>query len=327
MRFGAISAGLRKINGQSVIRPATMVSIVRIAAWRVALSIERLVRPFGVRLSWVGGGVPGSAWMAGLAAELRRRGIDLGSADTIVGTSAGAVVGAALITGRDLYSFADDPRPPGSTQPPSVVKPELLATAFSVLFDRTLDRDTARRKLGRMAMAEQPAQPAHIEPMEWLVGGNDWPDHRLRIVVVDAASGQREVWDSGSGVPLATAVTASRSFPGAFPPVVVGDRYYIDGGVWSPTNADLAADADLVLIVEPLAHRVPPEHVRTELATTVADTVVRFGPDGATIDVFKAFATDPDVLASWPVAFQMGVRQADELAQQLIRAGWLSPKR
>ncbi|MFJ9367840.1 patatin-like phospholipase family protein [Nocardia sp. NPDC101769] len=274
-----------------------------------------------------GGGVPGTAWMAGLAAELRRRGIDLGSADSIVGTSAGAVVGAALIAGRNLDSFADDPRPPGSTEPPSVVKPELVAAVFSVLSDRTLDRDAARRKVGRMAMAEEPAQPAHIAPMEWLVGGNDWPDRRLRIVVVDAASGQRQVWDSGSGVPLATAVAASRSLPGAFPPVVVGDRYYIDGGVWSPTNADLAADSDVVLVVEPLAHRVPSEQVRAELATIVTDTVVRFRPDAATIDVFNAFATDPDVLASWPEAFQAGIRQADGLAQQLIDAGWLSPKR
>ncbi|MEU2253710.1 patatin-like phospholipase family protein [Nocardia xishanensis] len=265
--------------------------------------------------------------MGGLAAELRRHGIDLGSADSIVGTSAGAIVGAALIAGRDLDSFADDPRPPGSTQPPSVLKPELLATVFSVLSDRTLDRDTARRKVGRMAMAEEPARPAHIEPMEWLVGGNDWLDRRLRIVVVDAASGQRQVWDSGSGVPLATAVAASRSLPGAFPPVVVGGRYYIDGGVWSPTNADLAADSDVVLVVEPFAHRVPPALVQAELATTVADTVVRCGPDAAAIEIFNASATGPDVLASCPEAFQAGLRQADGLAQQLIDAGWLSPKR
>ncbi|MEV6772143.1 patatin-like phospholipase family protein [Nocardia sp. NPDC051030] len=269
-----------------------------------------------------GGGIPGTAWMTGLAAELRRRGIDLGAADSIVGTSAGAVVGAALIAGRDLDAFADDPRPPGSTQPPTAVKPELVATVFSVLSDRTLDRDTARRTVGRLVMAEEPAQPAHIEPMEWLVGGNDWTDHRLQIVVVDAATGQRQVWDSSSGVPLPTAVTASRSFPGAFPPVVVGDRYYIDGGVWSPTNADLAPNSDAALIIEPLAHRFPPEQVRAELAKTVTDTVIRFAPDAATIDVFTRSATNPDVLAAWPEAFQAGIRQADDLAKQLIDAGW-----
>lgn len=57
------------------------------------------------------------------------------------------------------------------------------------------------------------------------------------------------------------------------------------------------------------------------------DTVVRFGPDAATIDVFNAFMSNPDVLASWPLAFRAGIRQADGLAQQLIDADWSSPKR
>ena len=37
------------------------------------------------------GGPAGTAWMAGLAAGLRREGVDLGAADLIVGTSAGAI--------------------------------------------------------------------------------------------------------------------------------------------------------------------------------------------------------------------------------------------
>ncbi|WP_353526764.1 patatin-like phospholipase family protein [Nocardia seriolae] len=160
--------------------------------------------------------------MAGLAAELRRRGIDLGMADSIVGTSAGAVVGAALVAGRDLDSFADDPRFPGSVDSAPVVKAELIAKTFAVLFDRTLDRQAARREVGRLAMGEEPAQAVHIAPMQWLVGGSEWPDDRLRVAVVDAASGERRVWDSGSGVPLATAVTASRSFPGPSRPSLSG---------------------------------------------------------------------------------------------------------
>lgn len=260
--------------------------------------------------------------MAGLAAELRRGGIDLGTADAIVGTSAGAVVGAALAVGRDLDSFADDPRPPGGTQAPPVVKPELIAATFAVLFDRTLDRDEARRKVGRMAMAEEPAQPAHIAPIEWLVGGKDWPDHRLRVAVVDAATGERRVWNSTTGVPLATAVTASRSFPGAFPPVIVEDRYYIDGGIWSPTNADLATNSELVLVIEPLAHRTPSSQLRAELASAGADSVVHFVPDAPTIDILDAPATTRNPLETWPQAFQAGIRQAAGLAEQLTAARW-----
>ncbi|MET9489735.1 hypothetical protein [Nocardia sp. NPDC006630] len=82
-----------------------------------------------------------------------------------------------------------------------------------------------------------------------------------------------------------------------------------------------------VLVVEAMAHHFPPEQVRAELATTMTHTVVRFGPDAATIDIFNAFVSNPDVLASWPLAFRAGIRQAEVLAQRLIDAGWSSPMR
>ncbi|GAB2530839.1 patatin-like phospholipase family protein [Nocardia heshunensis] len=211
---------------------------------------------------------------------------------------------------------------PGRAEPPSGLNLELLGAVSAVVADRTLDRDTVLRTVGRMAMAEEPAPPSDIAELEWLVGGNEWPDHRLRVVVVDAEVGQRLVWDNSSGVPLAAAVAASRSFPGAWQPVVIGDRYYIDGGIWSAANADVAAPSNILLVVEPLAHRFPPERLQAELATTAADTVVHFHPDAATIDIFTTFATNPNPLASWPHAFRAGVRQAEDLAKQLIDAGW-----
>ncbi|MGX1811229.1 patatin-like phospholipase family protein [Nocardia sp. NPDC055321] len=271
-----------------------------------------------------GGGAIGGAWMLGLAAELQRAGIELGAADSMVGTSAGAVVGAALVTGQDPNVVADGPSPAGSPSPPvPVLNFELLGLAFSALFDRTPDRAEVGRRVGRVAMTEPVALPAHIAPMEWSLGGKDWPDDRLRIAVVDAATGQRQVLDSGGGVPLAVAATASRAFPGSFPPVLVGDRRYIDGAFWSPTNADLAAGSDVLLVLEPLAHRYPPEQVRAELADTATGTVVRFGPDAETIGIFDGFTAKPDLNAAWPAAFRAGVRQADTLGKQLIDAGWV----
>ena len=47
------------------------------------------------------GGPVGTAWLAGLAAGLRHEGVDLGAADLIVGTSAGAIVGAILASDGD----------------------------------------------------------------------------------------------------------------------------------------------------------------------------------------------------------------------------------
>lgn len=254
--------------------------------------------------------------MVGLAAELRRRGIDLGAADSIVGTSAGATVGAALLSGRDFDSFADDP----GAVPPAAVNRELLAATFSVLFGPNPDRDAARRALSQRAMAEDPAQPEHIEPAQWLVGDNDWLD-RLRIIAVEAESGERRVWGSDSGIPLATAVSASRALPGTFPPVVVDDRHYIDGGLWSATNADIADDSDILVIIEPLAHMDSRGYLPAELERTSTETVVHFVPDAAMIEVYRTFATNP--IASWPEAFRHGVRQADSLAEQLANSGWL----
>jgi NTE family protein len=67
-------------------------------------------------------------------------------------------------------------------------------------------------------------------------------DGRLRVATVDRANGRRVVFGS-PGAPSATvaeAVTASCSVPWLFAPVRIGEREYVDGGVWSPTNGDAA---------------------------------------------------------------------------------------
>ncbi len=62
------------------------------------------------------GGPVGTAWLLGLAAGLREAGSDLADADLIVGTSAGAIAGAAIRTGRDLTELAELP-PPSEPRP------------------------------------------------------------------------------------------------------------------------------------------------------------------------------------------------------------------
>ena len=49
-----------------------------------------------------GGGPVGIAWETGIAAGLAAEGVDLRTADFILGTSAGASVGAQIALGRDL---------------------------------------------------------------------------------------------------------------------------------------------------------------------------------------------------------------------------------
>ena len=75
-----------------------------------------------------------------------------------------------------------------------------------------------------------------------------WPAS-LVTTAVDAETGAFRTFDADSGVSLVAAVAASCAIPGVFPPVTVGGRRYIDGGVRSGTCADLAAGHDLVVVV------------------------------------------------------------------------------
>ena len=49
-----------------------------------------------------GGGITGAAWEIGLMAGLAQAGVDLTSADVVVGTSAGSVAGSQILSGVRL---------------------------------------------------------------------------------------------------------------------------------------------------------------------------------------------------------------------------------
>ena len=80
----------------------------------------------------------------------------------------------------------------------------------------------------------------------------DWPQRRLQITAVDARTGEFIVFDRDSGVSLLDAVGASCAVPGVWPPVTIGERRYIDGGMRSPANIDLAAGHDRVVVIAPI---------------------------------------------------------------------------
>jgi NTE family protein len=264
------------------------------------------------------GGVVGTAWMAGLAAGLRDRGVDLAEAELIVGTSAGAIVGAMLATGQELGALATPPTPADTGHAPPAPDRDRLAEVFAVLRDPTLDPIGARRRVGRLAVAAGLAEPVHLARLESLITARAWPDRRLLITSVDTETGQRQRWDRTGGVPLVPAVASSMAFPAAAPPVTINGRRYMDGGVWSATNADLAAGARTLIVIEPLAHLFPREPLHQELAAVAADSVATITPDPAAV---AAFGSDLYSRAAWQPAYQAGARQAAELARGL-RARW-----
>jgi NTE family protein len=89
--------------------------------------------------------------------------------------------------------------------------------------------------------------------IEHRLPSHDWPAAALRLTAVDVRSGAFEAFDAASGVALVDAVAASCAVPGIWPPVTIGDRRFMDGGVRSAINSDLAEGHDRVVVLAPLA--------------------------------------------------------------------------
>jgi NTE family protein len=86
-----------------------------------------------------------------------------------------------------------------------------------------------------------------------------WPRKGLLICAADLYSGKRVPFGAEDApvAPLPEAVLASTAIPGVFPPVRIGDRQYVDGGAYSATSLDLAADAGCrtIICISPLGYR------------------------------------------------------------------------
>ena len=263
-----------------------------------------------------GGGRVGTAWLAGLLLGLQHAGLDMGHADRIIGTSAGAIVGTALAVGRDLGTFAHPGTsgdPAGHTPWPDAAR---MQEVLTILATAGLEPAAARRRAGKLALADRDpaAEQAQISGRHTLIGTDAWPDRCLMIVAVDAASGEPVVWDRASGVPLIPAVTASSAFPGASPPIRIGGRWYIDGALRSGTNSDLAAGARLIVVIEPLARPVPGRPPQREPGTARAGAVLPVAPDAASL---RAFGTDLYDSAAWNPAYRAGLAQAATAAAEI----------
>ncbi|MGW5399583.1 patatin-like phospholipase family protein [Streptomyces sp. NPDC003952] len=266
------------------------------------------------------GGPVGTAWMAGLAGGLRRAGVDLGGAELVVGTSAGAIVGALLATGRDPGRLAAPGAATGPAAPAARADAARLGSVFAVLGEAGLEPGEARRRVGRIALdhaasASGPdAERALLAGRAALIGARDWPERRLLITAVDAATGEPVVWDRTSGVPLVRAVAASSAFPGAEPAVAVGGRRYMDGALRAGANADLADGARTLVVVAPMAHLFPSEPLAAQPEPAGARTVVTLVPDP---DAVRAFGPDLQDLAYWEPAYRAGLAQAGAAAERL----------
>jgi NTE family protein len=247
------------------------------------------------------GAVVGTAWMAGLAQGLRLEGVDLADAGLIVGTSAGAIVGALLTTRTDLASVAQVRERAG-------VNPQKqLDAVFAVLGDPSLEPAEARRRVARMASAM--TADRHLESMIALTGDVPWPDQRdLRIPTINAETGEPRIWTGADGARLASVVAASSAMPGVVEPVVINGVGHMDGALRAGANADLAAHAKAVVLIEPLFHLFGGE------PDASAEHLV---PDE---ESRAAFGPDLNDTRSWSAAYAAGLRQGRSQPQRVARA-------
>jgi NTE family protein len=202
-----------------------------------------------------GGGIAGIAWEIGLLAGLAEEGVDVRDADLVVGTSAGSIVGTLLRTGADLaelYERQLGPVPP--TEKRTDFDATEMMTAIGAALAGVTDAQGARARVGALALqAATVPEEERRATIRARIGEPAWPDRRLLVTAVDAHDGAFSAFDADSGVPLLDAVAASCAVPLVYPPITIGGRPYIDGGMRSIANADLAAGCDRVLVVAPFA--------------------------------------------------------------------------
>jgi NTE family protein len=181
------------------------------------------VSPAGTRALVLGAGGPvGRAWQTGLAAGLAGLGFDFGAADLILGTSAGAIVGAEIALGLDLRAFLSSPAPsaPPARTPPPGFREMMAAIARAALSPAP---EAERRKIGQFALsAEVPGEETAITRANLAgVAGRPWPPG-FRAACVSTRTGELRVWSASSGVRLETALAASSALPGVWPPITIG---------------------------------------------------------------------------------------------------------
>lgn len=216
-----------------------------------------------------GGGTTGIAWECGVLAALDAGGVDVASADTVIGTSAGAVVGAFLGLGvrpADLATtWLDHVKTIGHLDASVVAR---LAVG-----QLGRDREAVIRRYARGGVVTSGlTEDAFVMAISEHLIGRPWPA-RLRVTTVNAATGRPAIFDASSGVDLGLAVAASCAVPGVFPPVHIGGDPHLDGGVRTPVNIDLAAGCDRLIVLAPFhLARDPRRRPQAQLAELPAGT-------------------------------------------------------
>ena len=277
----------------------------------------------GIGLVLGAGGLIGQAYHAGVLSGIAdATGWDPRSATLVVGTSAGSAAGAYLRLGLSAADFA------------ALLRQDELSPAGVELVGRlgpTGDwtEPTARRSwqaphpnlLGQLVRAPWRVRPeallgvaiptGRVDTESWTaalrpLAGADWPADPLWICSVRMDDTRRVVFGRADAphTDVATAVGASSAIPGYFTPVTIHGRRYVDGGVHSPSNADVVVREalDLVIVSSPMSTsrnapvRNPSHAARRHFRARLGQEVRRLRRAGMQVVVFQPSEEDLGVM-------------------------------
>ena len=268
-----------------------------------------------------GGGEWFVAWQLAYTTTLAEGGVDLTTADAVVGTSAGSLLGTLLTSGRlaqgaNIFKWFGE-------NPDFMSQLIVVNTgAESQLRARKLQQTTtshdpqAIQAMGRAAMAAKNAPvEGYQTALQQVVGPMDWPSPVMHTTANDCYTGERLLVYPDSGIPIRAAISASSSLPGMLGPTWLADHVAMDGGISrSGTHADIMAGAKRIIVIslsngDPQYAQLSPFHAPIE---EELDVCRKSGSE-----IFVTFANppkgtnflDPKEMA---IAAKMGVAKAKE---------------
>jgi len=235
-----------------------------------------------IALALSGGGPLGAIYEVGALCALQEslNGIDFTRLQHYVGVSAGGFIAAGLANGmtpRELCTaFIDNHEETAESIDPSW----LLTPAYDefvrrglmfpgLFFSALWHLATGRKSLTRAIELLGPAVPTGVfsnnqihEELARLFSHagrtNDFRELKTQLTLVATNLDTGEAVPFGrpglDDVPISKAVQASAALPGMFPPVLIGENYYVDGALKKTMHASVALDegVDLMLCLNPL---------------------------------------------------------------------------
>lgn len=203
-----------------------------------------------------GGGTPLLGFYAGYFNAMRKNGIDLGNADVIVGTSAGAIFGSMLTGGRlwlivDEMDFFNDFPKIFADLIPALQFNDSQKRAMATALAASDGSPATIQRIGKAAMASR--NPNGVDKqykvVEKIIAMTNWPSPVMYTTAIDCFTGQRLVVSQKDNVPSNVAASASSSAPGQVGPTFIKDRICMDGGIFqTSTHSDVIAGVKRALV-------------------------------------------------------------------------------